>query len=487
MASRKSKVFSLTIAQGVLVLANVGAGMVFARVLTVADYGTYLQTFLAYDFAVPLLTAGLPSALFYFLPSSEKRQKGLVLDNLTLLFLAGLIFSSFLLLGGTELLARRFDNPDLSKTLQWMVLYPLYTFPVLLASAVWVTKNKVKLNSVFNIVRGLTLAFLLIIAAWLSEGFMAPTMVRIFLPLAFLPVALYFVFKEVPGDWDLPRLSSMWEMAKFSIPLGLATVFGTLTIQLASIVVSMLTSPQDFAIYANGAKEVPIIGIITGSISVVIMADMAKRIKEGDKQSALDLFRKSAAISATFLLPVMIFLLIYAENFIQVLYSNKYSESVLPFRIYLFMLPVRIVFYGAAFIALGRTKALLYRSLISLVLTAIFAYFMTQWIGYIGAAIATVIVSYIWAIPYNLFTLAKGFESKPLNIIPFKRLGLILFIALISGFPAALFTFFDLPYLISMAGGFFIFGGFYLSLGFRYLPELRNLIKPLKQIIKFLP
>ena len=62
------------------------SGMVFARALTVADYGTYLQTFLAYDFATPLLTLGLPSALFYFLPGAKERQKGLVLENILLLF-----------------------------------------------------------------------------------------------------------------------------------------------------------------------------------------------------------------------------------------------------------------------------------------------------------------------------------------------------------------------------------------------------------------
>ena len=485
MASRKSKVFSLSLAQGVLVLATVASGMVFARELSVKDYGTYLQTFLAYDFAVPLLTAGLPSALFYFLPKSDNRQKGVVLDNLILLLLAGTIFSSFLLLGGTDLLARRFDNPDLAKTLPWMVFYPLYTFPALLASAVWVTKNKVKLNAKFNVARGLTLATLLIIAAFISKGFMAPTLVRIFLPLAFLPVILYLVFKEVPGAWDFPRFSSMWTMAKFSIPLGIATVFGTLTIQLASLVVSMLTSPEEFAIYANGAKEVPVIGIVTGSISVVIMADMAKKIKEGDIKSALDLFQKSATVSASFLLPIMTFLFIYAEQFIQLLYSNKYAESVLPFRIYLFMLPVRIVFYGSAFIAFGKTKAVLYRSIISLILTAVFAYLMTQWIGYVGAAIATVAISYIWAIPYNLVVLAKEFESKPFSVIPFKEVGLILLIAIIAGIPTAIFSLIDMPYLFSILAGLFIFAVFYFSLGYRYLFQFRELVKSsLKKIKK---
>ena len=44
MASRKSKVFSLSLAQGALVLATVGSGMVFARELSVKDYGSLFGT-----------------------------------------------------------------------------------------------------------------------------------------------------------------------------------------------------------------------------------------------------------------------------------------------------------------------------------------------------------------------------------------------------------------------------------------------------------
>ena len=107
MSSKREKVFSLSIAQGVLVAVSILSGMVFARTLTIEDYGTYLQTFLAYDFAVPMLTLGLPTALYYFLPGERERQRGLILDNLILLFALAVIFSVFLLLGGTALLAKK--------------------------------------------------------------------------------------------------------------------------------------------------------------------------------------------------------------------------------------------------------------------------------------------------------------------------------------------------------------------------------------------
>ncbi len=479
MASLKSQVFSLSLAQGVLVLVGVVSGMVFSRVLTVADYGTYLQTFLAYNFAVPLLTLGMPSALYFFLPGAKERQKGLVLDNLLLLLIAGMIFSLFLLLGGTELLAERFNNPDLENTLRWMVFYPLYTFPVLIGAAVWVTKGKVKLNAIFNVVKGFILTGSLILAALFTKSYEAPTIVRIILPLLFLPFTLYLIFKHVPGKWYKPSLSNMWSMTKFAVPLGLASVLGTLTIQMASIIVSMMTSVEEFAIYANGAKEVPIVGIVTGSISVVIMADMAKNVKQGNLKKALEIFRKSAVMSALFLIPVMVFLMIYAETFIKLLYSSKYIESVIPFRIYLFMLPVRIVYYGAAFVALGKTKTILYRSFIELLLTVLLAYFFTLWLSYIGAAIATVLMYYIFAIPYNLTFLGKNFNCKPSYIIPFKKIGFISLLSLGAGSISILPLLFLKNNLLAFILGGILFCLTYYLVSNRYISEFKEIAKPI--------
>ena len=68
MASNTSKVLALSSAQLVTTVVSVVSGVIFARYLSVLDYATYLQTFLAYDFVVPILTLGLPSALYYFLP-----------------------------------------------------------------------------------------------------------------------------------------------------------------------------------------------------------------------------------------------------------------------------------------------------------------------------------------------------------------------------------------------------------------------------------
>ena len=484
--SRSSKVFSLSLAQGVLMLTHVVSGMVFARTLSVADYGTYLQTFLAYDFAVPMLTLGLPSALFYFLPGEKERLKGLVLDNMLLLFIGGAIFSLFLLFGGTELLARRFNNPDLLKTLRWMVFYPLYSFPVLVNSAVWVTQDRVNLNAKYNILTGIVLTIALIATAFFTRSYELPTLTRIIIPAFYLPFAIYLIFKYVPGKWYKPKLSSMLKIIKFAIPLGLASVFGTLAIQLAGIIVSFLTTPEEYAIYANGAKEVPFISIITGSISVIILSEMAKKIKNDEFKDALELFRKAAILSASFLFPIMVFLMVFSESFIEILYSNKYEESIIPFRIYLLVIPIRIAYYGSAFIALGKTKAILYRSLVDLALTAILCYLFVHLLGAYGAALGLVLTLYLWTVPYNLNVLSKSFECSSTYMLPFERLLRIAIIAIISAVIPCIVIFLNLTSILEFLIGFSIYSVIYTILAYHYLFEFREATYPFLKKVPYI-
>jgi O-antigen/teichoic acid export membrane protein len=476
-SSRKLKVISLSLSQGILIVVSLVSGMVFARTLTVADYGTYLQTFLAYDFAASLLTLGLSSALFYFLPGAKERQKTLVLENILLLFFAGAIFSLFLIFGGTELLSKRFNNPDLSKTLRWMILYPLYTFPVVLG-AVLVIKDKVNLNAVYNVITGIILTAGLIIAAIVTKSYEVPILVRILIPALFFPVVIYLSFKYVPGKWEKPSFSSMWQIIKFAVPLGLASVLATITLQLSNIIISFLCTPEDFAVYSNGAKELPVVGIITGSIAIVIMADMSQKIKEGDKKGALELFRKASVISACFLLPAMCFSLFYADNFIDILYTKKYANSVLPFRIYLFMLPMRIVYYGSAFIALGRSKAVLYRSAIELIISAILCFFLVKWLGAYSAALALVLTSYFWSLPYNLYTLGKEFSCKPDYVIPIGKIGKVLLVSLISGIISSTCLLIRTSSIFLLCIGLTVYIAVYFTLAYNFIPEFKEITFP---------
>jgi O-antigen/teichoic acid export membrane protein len=425
-SSRTSKVLLLSIGQALSTFAGIGFTMIASRWLSKHDYATIRQTFLAYEFAAPLLMLGLPNAVFYFLPRSEFEKKGVIIDNIALLLASGLIFSLFIALGGHNLLAMRFNNMELQKTLRWLIPYPLLIMPAAGLSAALVCAGRAGTLALYNVISSLTLVLCGIGAVLLTKSYTLPVVVRIFVPAIFLPIAFYLMFSSAPGQARLPHWKSAVTMLRYSVPLGLATTLGSITLQFHSVIVAALCPPDEFAVYINGAMEIPLVGIVTGSITTIVFAEMAQLCSKGENVAALRLFHTSAIKSACILMPTMCFLLATAGTFITFLYSDKYIHSVTPFVIYLFVLPVRVVTYGAALMALSMTRVILVRSVIDLTITCALCFILVKTMGYIGAAVSTVLTLYTWTVPFNLYKIAQGFRVSLRSTLPLKDLGWIL-------------------------------------------------------------
>lgn len=427
---RTKKVLVLSLGQTLTTVAGIISGMVAARLLTKHDYATMRQTFLAYNFIAPLLMLGLPNALYYFLPKAGENKKAVVVDIITLLFFFAILFSAFLLFGGYSFLAMRFENSDLNSTLKWMIPYPLYVMPASILGGILLTQNRTYELTVFNVINSLLLTGLTILGTIITKDYTGPLFVQIYFPVFVLPIILWLSFRYLPGKLSKPNLESMKIMLKYSAPLGLAGMISALMLETNKIVVAAMCTPEQFAEYVNGAIEIPLISIITGSISSVILVDMTKFIDDGNKKKALELFHIAAVRSATILFPAMIFMLIAGKAFIITIYSDKYVESVFPFYIYLFVLPVRIVIYSSALLSLGFSRAILFRSLLDLIINTILSSVLVLYFGYLGAAFATIITLYLWTVPYNLLKIRKGFEVRVFDTLPFKKIGIVLIIAI---------------------------------------------------------
>jgi O-antigen/teichoic acid export membrane protein len=447
--TRTGKVFALSLGGALSMLASLAFSIVGTRWLSKHDYATVRQTFLAYDFVSPLLMLGLPNAIYYFLPRSQGSKRGIIIDNIALLVGASAIFSLFIALGGSQLLAMRFNNQDLHRTLQWLIPYPLFLMPVAGFAAVMVCAGHTKTLAGYNVVSQVILAIAGITAIVWSKSYIAPILVRIIIPAIFFPIVLGLIFKSVPGQIRWPKWSLMNEMMRYSIPLGFASMLGSITLQLHSVIVAALCAPEDFAVYINGAMEIPAISIITGSITTVVFAEMADMCAKGDKLGALKLFHVASIKSASILFPIMCFLLVVSKPFIIFLYSVRYYDSITPFIIYLFVLPARIVVYGSALMALGMTRVILIRSIFDLLINCILCFMLVKMIGYIGAAIATILTLYSWTIPFNLVKISYGFGVRWQNILPFKDLFKILLLSILC-IPFAVVGLYSSPTILSI-------------------------------------
>ena len=430
--SRTAKVLILSSGQALTALVGILSTAILTRLLTKADFGSYRQAMLAYAFAAPFVMLGFDRTLYAFLPGERTRPRGLLVENLILLAIAGGLLSLFIVLGGDRLLAHRFNNPALASLIFLMVLYPLFMLPASAMPACLMSRNKTEQLAIFTVLSRLGLFLFIIIPCFFLPKASTAILGQVAGAVLITSIAVYLMFRACPG----PIWQPTWDGAKkqiiFAVPLGLSSIVGTTGVMLDQMLVSLRCTPEIFAVYTVGAMEIPLIGIVTGSITSVVIVDYVSFYQKGNLQAIVDLIHKAMMKSAILILPAMTFLFCIAPELIRILFGKSYEWSAVPFRIYLLQLPIRTITFGAILQATRNTKYMLISSLLFLTANAIFGWSLISIFGAAGAALGALLAEYFVEVPFLTIVLTKILKTKTVNLFPWRDLGKLL---LISGLP----------------------------------------------------
>jgi len=414
--SRTFKAAVLGSGQFFVALTALVSVAVLSRILTKTGYAAYRQTLLAFVFVAPLLKLGLPQALYYFLPRDKENGRSILSGNLLLLFSTACVFAAAMWCGGNEVLARRFGNPALSQLLLTYSFYALLALPVTAISACLVSCNRVKTLTIYNVasrvvvvacVIGLTLI-------WRSpEVAISGAVIAAF--LVFFP-AMFLMYRSTNGDDWRPTRMNMWAQMKYSVPLGVAGMIGAITMNLDKVLVSSMCKVEEFAVYVNGAIEIPLIWVVTGSVTAVLLPEFSVLWKEKNTEKMLSLWHSSIKKVSMIIIPIGVFLMVMSEEFMTILFSRAYVGSAIVFRIYLLLIPLRTTTFASFFLSTGHTGDITKLVSIELFMNLLLSIVLIKRFGMLGAAVATVIVEYITNIGLYLWRISKVIE------IPYRRL-----------------------------------------------------------------
>ena len=420
--SRTARVLILSSGSILTALVSIFSGIVLTRLLSQHDVGTYRQAVLAMTFAVPFVMLGLDRVLFTFLPKETENPRATLVENLTWLMMAGGLLSSFALLGGNHLLAKRFDNPALAPLLAWFGLYALFFIPAAAVSAGLLARQRTRTLAVYNVTSRVINFIFVVGLVWFWRtpgaallGVLAGTILNCL-------TGMWLMWHACPGTNWRPSAAGMRRQLLFAIPLGLASLMGTLTITMDQMIVSLRCTPADFAVYTVGAMEIPLISIITGSITSVVLVDYARFYQAGRLDEVVRLMQTAMSRSALILLPTMMLFWVLAPNLMQLLYGSAYAKAAVPVRIYLLLLPVRTLTFGAVFQATGSSRPILVNAAVGLVPCALLGWFLTGWLGPVGAALATVMTTYFFSLPYSVWVLRNRLQRPVLEVFPWHTL-----------------------------------------------------------------
>lgn len=426
-------------------MAGLPVAMVLSRYLPVTDYGSYRQVWLVYNTLFPLFILGLPMSINYFIAGKQKpEQKAYQTQTYILLAVSGVVLSVlFFLL--SFFIEQWFSNPNLKIFFQIFAFIPLLTLPTLHHQNLLICLDKTKLAAGLGIlVSFLKVVFIcipVIYGASLETVFWCLVIFSI-VQLVVITYVVFAPFISLKSNWDRAFLS---RQLVYAVPLGLSSLIGALTRQLDKLNIASFFTSDEFAVYVNGAFEVPLVGIITGSATAVLMPVFVKNFRSGEISAFVQTWHSAIRKVALIILPCMVFLLIYADEFVVLLFSAKYAESAGIFRIYLLALPNRITTFGMVLLSMGLSKAILHYSAYTMVLNLSLNILLIFIIGFNGPAIATVVTIYLIGF-LQLVRIRKEINTSMRAIFPWRVLLRILVVCAGAGvvvLPVKLFLFLD--------------------------------------------
>ena len=401
---------------------TIAQSSLLSRWLSTPEYATFKQAMLVYSFGAGLMTLGIPRSLIYFIPKDRANAKTIVLSAWTILCTIGLLFCLFCVLGGPLLIAKAFNNASLEQYFPWIAAFGLASLLGSMLPSFLLSIERTDLVASAAIVSRLTVFLALTAAITIrSSGFDAFRAATIATALvgALSVVAIWYLAE---GPFKSPNWANCSKILRYSVPLGLAGIVEGLALRTDKLIVATLCDARQFAIFVNGATEIPLVSIVAGSATAVVLPEIVNRFEKGDVKTAFFLWQSMAKKTAIILFPVTGALAWFAPEIITTLFSEHYVESTFPFRCYLTLIPPRVVVFAAIFQAAGRSDILLFRSVIVLISNFAISYGLVALYGMNGAAIGTILVFWVFTIPYCLWRAADVLSVRTRELLPYRWL-----------------------------------------------------------------
>lgn len=331
---------------------------ILSRYFTKEDYGTYRQVIYIYHTLLVVFSAGLPRVFSYYLPRYElEKGKDIVLKISKVLLLTGMIFSVILFLGA-PLISVLMNNPDLKDGLRLFSVVPMFMLPSLGVEGILATYKKTLYIAIYNTLSRLVmLAFIVLPILFIKVDYHYSLIGWGCGSIFTFVLAIYF--KNIPFKGLLKVKSglSLKEILTYSLPLLVASL-GSIAIKSADqFFVSRYFGAEVFAEYSNGFMEIPIVGMITFSVSAVLMPIFSKIDNDStSKVEIINLWKSAIMKSAMIIYPIIVFFWYYAPEIMTILYSSAYIESATYFRIAVLTNFFNIIMFAPLLLSLGKTK-----------------------------------------------------------------------------------------------------------------------------------
>lgn len=428
-------------------------GAILSRSLSPAQYGHYQLVWMYLNIAVPLFLFGTPVSITYFLAPLEGAARHRRAAQHVLLI--GLLAAFFALCGGGLWLwcAPLLDMPP--------EVWRLVPMAVLIGSGMIACGFLEPVLIVYGrhrILAGSLIVFssvhlAAVLAGWLVGGSLwsifaclsCATALRVGWSYLFLfrllrPLSLgslrHPLTEQLRYAWRIGIREGIEALSRFSDKL---------------VFVSFFTATQ-FAFYFNGAWELPIVGIAVSSLVAVLLPEWRVAYRRGEMDRVLALMHFAARRLALLLFPTAAFAFVTAPELMSLVFGDAYRASSGVFRVFLFLLPLRVSTAGRVLLAANRTRAVLLGTVVDLVVAVGLGLALIPSLGTLGPAVALIVSTACQTGLYN-WRAAAAIQRPLLDLLPWGALGRLVLSSVIAALGASFLVRFESAALNLLAAG----------------------------------
>ncbi len=349
MANGKNKTISLREQSAWLLIAKIiGFGFSFMLPLVVVRYlpidavGHYRESFQVLTNAVVILPFGISMSAYYFLARETERRAASILNILLFNLIVGGL-ACFTLYLFPQILGNLFRSNEMTGLAPEIgVVIWIWIFSTFLET-VAVANQEAKVATVFIIAAQFSKTLLMgaaVFAFGTVEAFIYAAMIQGVIQTFIL---LNYLRWRFPGFWESFDFRFFREQMAYALPFGLAGILWMAQYDIHNYFVGYKFSPSDFAIYAYGCFEVPLIAMLSDSVTSVLIPRMNALQLEGRRDEMIRITARAIQKLSFFYFPIYVFLLVTSHTFIVTLFTHRFERSASIFVINLTLLPFSVL------------------------------------------------------------------------------------------------------------------------------------------------
>lgn len=441
-------------------------GLIITKLLSVhfslVEYGTYSQALLVTSTATSLSILGLTNATNYFYnrTNNDNEKKSYIATIFLIEYIGGLIVALVIILSRVKL-SEYFLNNKLGSILLLVSFSPILTNLINMYQTLFVSIGQAKKIAVRNFVVSIIKLFAVLIACFILNNIVV---VLIVVLITDLVQVLYFslMFKKEKYAIKLSdkNLGLVKEILTFSIPMAIYVLSNSLSRDIDKYIVSTFANTETLAVYSNAAKILPF-DLLTASFITVLIPTITKLIHQKAYNEARDIFKlylRLGYLLTCIFVGGAIALAVYLMPF---LYDQKYINGLPVFIIYLFIDLVRFANVTTILSGAGKTKILMKISLVTLGLNAVFNIIGYKYLGLVGPAIVTLVLTIMMTLALLYFG-AKEIKTGILDLFDIKEMlyvnAEIVIMGIITNYLASLLSEHNIPlfFVLSISYGIYL-------------------------------